>query len=350
MAIVYEDNLKRNISSAKSVPVYILFGEDGYLKKNYTDKISERIADSDDVFNYQRFEDDCDLQEVYDSVSQLPVMSDKKCVILIDYDFEHCSKQDLEKLYALTADTNDTSVLIILFDNIEIDYKKSAKFKKLDPCAEKGGGMAVLLNHRREAELVKMLTDGAAKRGCRFETSAARYLVETAGNDINILKNELDKLCNYIPNGNISKSTVDLVCIKTVEASVYNLSKQIIDCNIEVSLKTLDELFFMRIEPVIILYTISSTYVDMYRIYSGQKSGKSISVIAETFGYKGREFVLDRANRDLKRFNFKKLALSLEALLQADKLIKSFGNDARIVLEQLIVRLVYIIVKGEAVD
>lgn len=350
MAIVYEDTLKKNISSAKLAPVYVLFGEDGYLKKNYTEKIAEKIVDKDDIFNYQRFGNNCDLQEVYDSVSQLPMMSDKKCVILTDYDFEHCSKQDLEKLYALISDTNDTSVLIVLFDNIEIDYKKSAKFKKIVACAEKGGGMAVLLNHRREAELVKMLTDGAAKRGCRFESSAARYLIETAGNDINTLKNELEKLCNYIPNGNITKSTVDLVCIKTVEASVYNLSKQIIDCNIEASLKTLDELFFMRIEPVIILHTISSAYVDMYRIYSGKKSGKSISAIADMFGYKGREFVLDRANKDLSKFNFKKLAFSFEALLQADKLLKSFGNDTRIVLEQLIVRLVYIIVKGVAID
>ena len=40
---------------------------------------------------------DSALQEVYDSVMQFPFMSDKKCVILDDFDFEDCSKTDFEK-------------------------------------------------------------------------------------------------------------------------------------------------------------------------------------------------------------------------------------------------------------
>ena len=76
----------------------------------------------------------------------------------------------------------------------------------------------------------------------------------------------------------------------------------------------------------------------------------SISEISAVFGYKGREFLLDRALQNLSKMDFKRLTLSFEALTKADKALKSNGADARLVLEQLIIRLIYIVAKGEAVD
>ena len=350
MAVINEDAFKSRIKSGGLAPVYILFGDDGYLKKMYAEKLTKMTADKDDIFNFCRFGADCDLQEVYDFLWQLPVMADKKCVILCDYDFEHCSKTDFDKLLSLASDGCDTAILIIWFDSLEVDAKKSAKFKKLVSAAEKCGGAAVSLNHRRTPELVKMLTDGAAKRGCKMDSAAARYLVESAGEDINTLVNELDKLCHYLPKGEITKATVDYVCVKTPEASVYNLSKQIFARQPGEALKTLDELFFMRFEPMMILYTVSSPYIDMYRIYALKKGGADKREMAELYGYKGREFLIDRAAQNLRLFDFKKLSLSFKALLGGGRRLEAYGADGRIILEQLVIRLIYIIAKGEAID
>ena len=350
MAIAFEDALKKNIASGEFLAVYILFGEDSYLKKNYADKLSRKVADIEDVFAYTKFTADCDLQDVYDAVMQLPMTCDRKCVVLEDYDFERCAKSDLDKLCDLLSDVPDTSVLILRFDNVEVDVRKSAKFKKIVASAEKSGGIAVQLDHRKPAELVKMLCDGAAKRKCRMDSSVARYLIETAGDDINLLRNELDKLCFFVKEGNITKETVDRVCVKTVEASVYNLSKHILACDVTASLATLDELFFMRIEPIIILSTVSSVYVDMFRVYSAKSAGKTVKDVSETFGYKNKAFLLDKAVTNLRKFDYKRLNLSLNALTEADKSLKSFGGDGRIILEQLIIRLIFIIVKGDSVD
>lgn len=350
MAVIYEDALKGQIKSGVLSPVYIILGEDDFLKRMYVDKITALVADKDDIFNYSRFGADCNLQDVYDFLEQLPIMSDKKCALLCDYDIEHCGAGDFEKLLTLVTNPTDDAVFVIWFDSLFPDPKKSARLKKLIAKTEKGGGCAVLLNHRRVSELVKMLTDGAHKRGCTFEPAAAKYLVETAGEDILTLQNELNKLCFYLPGGTITRQDVDLVSVKTVEASVYNLSKHIFARDAGGALKTLDELFFMRLEPMIILYTVSSAYVDLYRVFVCRKKGQKNPEIAAEFGYKGREFVLDRAAQSLSKFDFKRLSLSFEALLAADRQLKSFGADPRTVLEQLIVRLIYIIAKGESVD
>lgn len=350
MAVIYEEALKSRIKTGKLAPVYIISGDDGYLKKMYVDKILGITAGEDDVFDYHRFDESCDLQEVYDAVTQLPVTADRKCVILRDYDFEKCSKSDFDRLCLLAGEGTDTCVLILWYDSLEVDIKKSSKYKKLAAAAEKCGGGTVLLNHRRAPELVKMLTDGAAKRGCRMDSSAARYLVETAGDDINVLANELEKLCCYASGGEITKSHIDLVSVRTVEESVYNLSKQIFARQAGDALRTLDELLYMQIDPMTVLYTVSSSYVDMYRLCAFKKSRLGAKDAAEVFGYKNKEFLLERAGQNLSKFNFSKLSLSLEALVDADRRLKSKGADERTVLEQLIVRLIYIIAKGEAVD
>lgn len=350
MAIVFEDNLKKNIQSKNLLPVYILFGDDGYLKKNYADKLGNLTAERDDVFNYCRFEGGADLQEVYDAAMQMPFMGDKKFVELCDYDFEHCAKSDFEKLCTLLSEVPDTAVFVLRFDSLDFDSKKSAKFKRLVTACEKNNGLPVKLDHRKPAELVKMLTDGAAKRGCRMDSNTARYLIETAGEDINLLSNELTKLCAYSQKGSITKETVDAVSVKTVEASIYNLSKFILSANTAEALSCLDELFFMRIDAMPILYNISSIYVDMLRIFAAKEQGLKISDVAETFDYKNKAFLLDKAAPYLKKMDFKRLNLSLEAITEADIKLKSFGSDDRIILEQLIIKLIYILAKGEKVD
>lgn len=350
MAAVFEETLKKNISKGELLPVYILFGSDGYLKKNYSDKIGSKIAEPDDIFNYCKFTADSDLQEIYDAVLQIPFMGDKKFVELYDFDFEHCAKSEFDRICELVSQVPDTTVFVLRFDSVEFDIKKSSKFKKLVAAAEKSGGMAVNLDHRKTPELVKMLVDGAAKRGCKLEPAAARYLVETAGDDISLLQNELIKLCAFSNGQNITVETVDKVCVKTVEASVFNLSKFILESNTSAAIACLDELFYMRIEPIIILSTVSSVYVDMLRVLAAKQQGENVSAVSQAFGYKGKEFLLDKASVNLRKFDLNKIDLSLSALMEADRSLKSYGADARIVLEQLIIRLIYIAAKGETVD
>ena len=72
--------------------------------------------------------------------------------------------------------------------------------------------------------------------------------------------------------------------------------------------------------------------------------------MAQKFSYGNRKFLLENAEKNLRNFDFKRLSLSLDEIIKADSLLKSFRADERTVLEQLIVRLIYIIEKGELVD
>ncbi len=350
MAVIFEENLKKYVQKNSLLPVYVLFGEDGYLKKYYADKIAKAAADEDDIFNFARFYSQSDLQEVYDFAMQQPLMADKKYAELCDFDFEHCSKSDFDRLCELLSEIPESCVFVLRFQNFNFETKRNSRWNKIVESAEKNGGIATRLDHRRIGELVKMLEDGAKKRGCRFSTGTAKYLVETAGDDINILRLELSKLCSFSKETPITKQTVDEVCVKTVEASIYNLSKFILSCDTSSAITCLDELFYTRTEPMSVLYTVASTFCDIYRVFTAKQNEESTATVAKIFSYKNKEFLLDKASNYLSKFDDKKLNLCLTAIYNADNALKSFGADARIILEQLIIRLIYIIAKGENID
>lgn len=349
MPIASEQMLKSNIKSGNILNTYFIFGDDTYLKEHYTDKITLSTVDKNDEFNFIKFENGCNLQDVYDAKEQFPILADKKCIIISDYDFEACGKADFEKLLLLLSEPAETAVLIFLCNNLTVDEKKSDRFKKIVSATEQGGGMAVRLNHRTNADLVHLLSDGAVKRGCSFANGAAGYLTECCGFDINILLSELEKLCAYSGTNPITRETIDLICVKSVDASVYNLVKEIINLNITGALELINTLYDMRVEPMIILHTISSDFIDFYRAYTAREAGLSVNTAAEKFGYGNRKFAFEKAGRMLGKFNAEKLRLCLNELVDADRRIKSFSSDGRVILEELTVRLAYIISKGEII-
>ncbi len=352
MSIVNETDLKKDISSKNFAPVYLIYGDDSFLKNHYKDTLAKKTSDGDPFFNLQKFDGDIDLQDVFDAVNMFPMMAESKSVTLTDYDFEHCAKSDFDRLIQLISNVGETCTFIICFDTVEFDAKRGNKEKKLIDAVNKAGGNCAEINHRSITSLIKMLSDGAKKRSCKFEEIAIRHLIEISGNDLSTLKNELDKLCAFVgKDGIINSDTVDLVCVKTIDASVYEYVKQILSCKVSNAISMLDDMFFMRIEPMAILSVTASSFVDIYRAYTGNISGVKKLDIASDFKYpKNKLFLIDRATQNLKKFNAKKIKLSLNAIADTDKLIKSYGSDPQSLLEQLTVKLIYIIEKGEAVD
>ena len=351
MTLCNESHIKNDIKLGAFAPCYIIIGNDGYLKKQNCGSIVNALVDTDDIFNFQKFSWDCSLQEVYDAKEQLPLMSDKKCVVVQDYDFKDCKADDFEKLLKICGEKSDDCVVVLYFDAVEIDVKKPhERFKKLADATEKIGGRVVLINHRQTGELVRMIIGACEKRGCSVTGDVARFIVEYVSDDIETIKNEIEKLCAYKKNGNIDKETVKKVSIKNIEQSIYELAGKIFAKDVSGALTILDELLYMRIKPIALLTSISSVYVDMMRVYAAKKAQLPPSNVVKDFDYGNRDFLVTRAAKRVSGFTEKQIKLSLEELLRADSKLKGFSGEDRVVLEETIVRLSYIASKGESID
>ena len=351
MALCNESHIKNDIKMSNIAPCYIIFGNDGYLKNKNAESIIKAVVDTDDVFNFQKFTGESSLQEIYDAKEQLPLMADRKCILIKDYDFLKCDQADFDMLLKICGEKIDECVVVFLIDTIDIDAKKQPeRLKLLISAVEEISGKAVLINHRQTGDLVKMVMGACEKRGCTIKNDVARFFIEYVSDDIDTIINELEKVCAFKKSGAIDRETIKKVCVRNIDQSIYDLSAKILNKDVNGALNLLDELLYMRMKPIALLSAISGVYVDLIRAYAGKKASLTAADVAEDFGYKNRVFVVERSMKSISTFTEKQIHLSLEELALADTKIKGFSGDERAVLEELIVRLSYIALKGETID
>lgn len=336
-----ETELKLQIKEKNFAPCYCFFGEEQFLIRNYIEKIVTAATGSKNGLDVSRFDGAVKAQAIYDAVMPFPMTSPKRVVTVCDYPFEKAAATENEKLLAAVSDMPASTVLILWFETVEINPKRPGdKYNKLFRAVKEAGGEVCLLERKNTADLMRMLQSGAARRKCRLGSSTARYMVETCSDDLSVLVNELEKLCMYVgENGVIMNETVDRVCSRSTEASVYGISKAVLRNDLGAAYRILDDLMFMNTEPSYILTVLASAYVDMYRCCAASASGKSESETASEFGYFNTAFRLADAGRNARKFSEKQLARFLGLLAEADRTVKGSRCGGRTVIEETIVKL-----------
>lgn len=334
-----KNRLKEGLAKA-----YVLYGEEGYLVEQYMRLIAKQaVGDPDDAFNMHRFDgQSLTPEQLEEAVEALPLMAERTCVTVRDMDLAAHS----ERLTEIMRQMPDTCVLVFWQMTVQPDNKKG--WKTVFETVEAVGGCVVAFERKTTADVVKLLVSGAKRRGCTLASEDARLLTEQAGNDLNLLLRELDKLAALTNGGTITREMIETMGTKNLEARVFDLSKAIIHCRGKQALELLHQLFIQREEAVSILAVLSNAYADLYRAKVAIDGGVSPESLAPDFKiYKGKEFRLRNAGYDARRMSVGALRESLEILAQADNALKFGRGDERIVLEQTVSRLIERAARGE---
>ena len=347
MALFNEESLKKQIKSGDFSRVYLLYGNEGYLKQFYANQICTKTVSSDFAdFNLKKLDGKATtLNEIYDCISSFPMMDNYSCTLVKDFPLNTFigdrGKIDPE-FEMLITDIPETSVLVFWMDTVEVD-EKNAKWSKAIKLID-SLGVAAKLDKRTRSALEKLLVTSAAKKDCAISRDVASYMINLAGEDMSTLQNELNKVCAYVGSGEITKKHIDETVIVSIEAKVFALSRMIAKGEADNAFETLGNLFKLREEPVVILGVLSKAFVDMYRVKAAKEKGVSYTALAECFpaSYKNKTFILDNAARDGSGYSVAQLKEALLLLSDTDRRLKSTGEDGRTVLEELILRLLRI--------
>ena len=341
MARLNEAQLKVQIKNGDILNAYLIYGEESYLKEHYISQLKKKIVDPTfESFNLHQFEGkDTTLDDILKDAQMLPMMSEYNLVIVHDYPITK-SKSDIKMLTEFLEDVPESTVLIFHYDAIEPDVK-SAGFKKILTAFDNAGAV-VNLEKRSESDVAKLLVIGAKKRGSEIDINNAKYLISVSGNDLKVLLNELDKLSYYAQGKEITKDIIDNMATKCLQARIYDLSKAVVSGNSDNAYAIIDTLFNMKEDPISILAVIGGVYVDMYRVKCAKTAGFSYDDVSKHFNYKGKEFVLRNASRDCAVLTENQLRKSLDEIMNTDLKLKSTSTDKKLLLEELIVKLILI--------
>ena len=339
-----ENELKSQIKSGCFPSCYLIFGEEHYLIKNYLDRIISTAVEGFEDFNLNKFDGNVKIQEVYDATQSFPMLASRRVVTLCDFPFDKAPVTETERLLTMINDMPSTTVFVMWYETVEITEKKPGeKFNKLFKAVNSAGGAVCYLGRRSDTEIFKILQSGAARRKCIMDLNTARAMVESCSDDLGTLVNELEKLCLYVgEGGTITVETVNMVCSRSVEASVYNVSKAVLRNDLAGAMQLLDDLFYMNTDPVYILTLLSSAYVDIFRVFAAQSLGLRKDTVAKDFGYGNMAFRLNDAERNMRKFTEQQLVESLKVLQGTDRLLKTSRADSKTVLETAMVNLIRI--------
>lgn len=340
MPEITESELKKQIDSTRLERLYLLFGDESYFVSKHAERLIAKAAGENfAAFNLQKFQGtECPADRVADAVATLPFMAEQKCVAVSDWNPEALTSDELEKWKKLLAEIPETTVLVLYCPSVRVDRKKSAKWKSFLSLISKYGAI-VECKKRDAAEAEKLLCAYAAKQNCSISRQDAGRLIQLCGNQLQTLFHEMEKLCAYVGAGEITRKTIDEVAVPNAETTVFLLAKALVSGESDRAYALLDILLRQNEKPVAILSVLSSSYLDMYRVKAALESGGAPELPAKAFDYRGKEFRLRAAEREIKGVSMETLRKSLALLLETDIALKSSVADGRLLLEMLFARL-----------
>lgn len=342
MARITETELKKSIKENNFSNLYFLYGEEKMLVGTYAKRLKEKIIGKEPSdFNYHEFNDDSSIEDIANAVNILPFAEPCNFVSITDLNIEKMSESDLKAYYEIVSNIPETTTVIISMLTLMPAGSKASRWKKLSDIADKKG-MSVDFARKSAADLRKLLISWANKRGLELMPKNADLIIEYSGTNLQTLQNEMEKLCSYKKEGEITSGIIRLLVTKNLEARVFDMADAVVRGQWDSAFEKLASLMYQREEPNAILAVLSGNYVDMYRVRTALSSGERSAKLSEDFDYKRKEFKIRKAENAVRRLSDEALDESLDLLVQANTVINGNAVDKRLVLEELICKLIMV--------
>ena len=209
MPRITEADLKKQIKNKSFSPVYLIYGSEQMFVKSYTKKLCEAVAGKNPSdFNYHTFSGDIDFQELAASLQIMPFMAERNCVVVTDIYFDNMVKDRLDTLKELTSRAWDGTVLIISMPTY-VPSKNKTSFTALIKRVEKIGSVCCF--EKINSQIIeKYVAKWANENGKLISHLNASKIISNVGDDLNLLKNEVNKIAAYAKGEEITDRDIDL--------------------------------------------------------------------------------------------------------------------------------------------
>jgi DNA polymerase-3 subunit delta len=328
--VKYQDFLS-SIKKRKVAPLYLFYGEEEFLIQEALDLLIDTVTEPggrDFNFNvlYCR---DTSASDIVNLAQTLPFMSEKRLVIAKELDVFKAA--ELEELMPYLNDPSPSTCLVLVSNQGR--YEKKAVISAV----ESHGG-AIRFYQLLDREIIGWIESRAKALGVTIQHDAAQYLWQTVGNDLQKIKNELEKVKIYLKE----RTTILFDDVKAVvgdfrEYSSFDLATALGQKNREKALLILSRLLQEGEAPVGLLGSIAWNFRRLLQAKSMEAAGAAPDEIM-----KKQRVIFHQAGlfkEQMRRYTVDELRETFPVMLAADRSLKSSGLNGRLVLERMIFKL-----------
>ena len=307
--------------------IYLLYGEDNYIKNEYLKKIMKNFGEVSLGINYIQI-DQNNSQNIISDIETPAFGYEKKLIVARNSNLVKKKNQDGDKL-ADYLKSNDVEGIELVIIEDEIDkttslYKTLQKDAKIFECKEK-----------TPRELIANIKSIANAYGVNIKENVAQYLIECIGTNMEDIINELRKLIEYKgKNGEIIKQDIDLLTVKKAESIIFDLTDNLGKKNIKEAINVLHNLVYSK-EPIQrILIMLYNHFKKLYIVKIS--NGANIS---EVLKLKSNQlFLVSKYQNQARFFEKDELRKILEEFINLDEKSKNGNIDLDVGLESVLCR------------
>lgn len=318
--------LNEDIKTGQLKHVYLLSGEEAYLRRQYRDRLRSALA-GEDTMNCHYFEGkEANPKEMIDLAETLPFLAQRRVIVVEN---SGLFKKGGEELAEYMTSMSETAYFI--FAETEVD-KRSRLYK-----AVKASGRATEFPLQDENTLRRWIAGLSAKESKGITDQTIRYFLEKTGSDMSNIRRELEKLFCYTLGGNVvTEADIDAVCTRRISNQIFEMVNAIADKKQEKALNLYYDLLALKEPPMRILFLIARQFNLLMQVKECRKKGYDDHTIAGKTGL--RDFVVKKYASQASRFEMDALKEAVSACVEAEENVKTGRLNDIMSVELLIVQ------------
>lgn len=307
--------------------VYLLYGTEDYLKRQYRDKLKHALVEPDDTMNFSAYEGkDINPKELIDLSETLPFFKEKRMILVESSGFFKNSCDDLAEYMSQVPEST-----CFVFVEEEVD-KRSKLFK-----AASRAGSAVEFETPKEDMLIRWILGRIQREGKKITQSVMQLFLSKTGSDMENIDKELEKLiCYTLDKTEISAADVEAICTGQTENKIFEMIDAISAKNQKKALDLYYDLLALKEAPMRILFLIARQFQNLLLIKSMSAKGYPAVSIAKTAGMPS--FAVQKNLRQAGAFKINQLKEAIEDCGQAEEDVKTGRMADQLAVELLIVK------------
>lgn len=327
--------LKKDLSQRKPGRLYLLHGEETYLRDHYLGQLKEQLLSGGmGAFNLHELKGaDMSPRALEEAVDCLPMMAERTLVLVTDFDLFKAGEKDREEYVRILSQLPEYCCLVFVYDLIE--YRGDARTKLAAVLKEHGA--VVQFARQSQGDLTDWVRRRFKAMGKEIDTRLALDFILLCGDLMTTLIGEIEKVGAYAKGPRITQADIDAVATPQLDAVVFQMTDAIGERNFDRAAAVLGELLQMQEPPIRILWSLGRQLRQIYSARLALEGGKGSASVAALWGIK--PYPADKLLRSARRFTLPWCRRAVVRCARTDLAMKSTGQDGRELLVSLLLEL-----------
>lgn len=319
--------LNEEIKTGQLKQVYLLCGEEAYLRSQYRDRLKTALLGGGDPMNLHYFEGKGIQQgEVIDLAETMPFFAERRVLVLENSEFFKHGGEQLAEYLASPAQT-------AFFVFVEPAVDKRSKLYK----AVQAKGRVIECNTQDEAVLKRWILEFLKKENKKITERDLDFFLEKTGTNMENIRGELEKLmCYCLGREVVTARDIEEICVRQVGSQIFEMINAVAAKRQKQAMELYYDLLTLKEPPMRILYLITRQFNMLLQVKELKNKGCDANTIGKKVGLAG--FIARKYVEQAAEFKEADLRKALMDCVETEEAVKTGRMNDVLSVELLIVK------------